>query len=221
MAAAPAAAGLPPGWYTAVFPRLTAAVLPRDSAHQDGPLEPRALRGPSWHLLTVRDPKMIWGVRCRTVSVDMQGPFSAATAGNQLARAGQPVLTGTPYMLYLLFSPVPHCTVVWKGTEPVAWARLAGRVGTVGDERLAPSSAPAARTWAVAARCSAALLGLDAVNGDCWPSLGACNAKCQHVCSTSPAAAAAQRLLILLPRTNTGSAIFVASLQSCQRNATC
>ena len=65
---------------------------------------------------------------------------------------------------------------------PVTCARLAGRVVTVGDEMpvLAPSLA--ARTCAVAARCSAALLGLLAVMGDCCaPSLGACVSNRGHV----------------------------------------
>ena len=65
----------------------------------------------------------------------------------------------------------------------MAFAMLAGRVVTVDDERLAPASVPPARTWAVAARCSAALLGLDAVKADCWLlSLGACiaNVHSQH-----------------------------------------
>ena len=66
----------------------------------------------------------------------------------------------------------------------MALAMLAGRVVAVGDERLAPASVPPARTWAVAARCSAALLGLDAVNADCcWLSFGTCivNVHNQHV----------------------------------------
>ena len=92
-------------------------------------------------------------------------------------------------------------------------ARLAGRVVTVGDAKFAPT--PAARTWAVAARCSAALLGLDAVNADCWPSLGACiaDAPHQHVSDAFPKPGAAAEL-ILLPRNSTSSAIF-GSFQEC------
>ena len=58
---------------------------------------------------------------------------------------------------------------------PVACAKLAGRVVTVGEETPGPAPVLAARTCAVAARCSAALRGLLAVKADCCaPSLGAC-----------------------------------------------
>ena len=70
--------------------------------------------------------------------------------------------------------------------SPVACAKLAGRVVTVGDEM--PVSAPllAARTCAAAARCSAALLGLFAVMGDCCaPSLGPCVSNNGHVTGSS------------------------------------
>ena len=61
----------------------------------------------------------------------------------------------------------------------VPWARLVGRVGTVGEDTPASLRLLAARTCAVAARCSAALRGLEALNADCcccccWDSLGAC-----------------------------------------------
>lgn len=65
---------------------------------------------------------------------------------------------------------------------PVACARLAGRVVTVGDEMPVLAPVLAARTCAAAARCSAALLGLLAVIGDCCaPSLGACVSNKGHV----------------------------------------
>ena len=65
---------------------------------------------------------------------------------------------------------------------PVACARLAGRVVTVGDEMPVLAPVLAARTCAVAARCSAALLGLLAVMGDCCTlSLGAFVSNKGHV----------------------------------------
>ena len=68
----------------------------------------------------------------------------------------------------------------------MACTRLAGRVVTVGDEMPVLAPLLAARTCAAAARCSAALLGLFAVMGDCCaPSLGACVSNKGHVTGSS------------------------------------
>lgn len=70
--------------------------------------------------------------------------------------------------------PISRASTCCQRSLPGAWARLVGNVVTVGNDTPAPAPALTARTWAAAARCSAALLGLEAVIGDCWLSLGAC-----------------------------------------------
>jgi len=70
--------------------------------------------------------------------------------------------------------PISRASTCCQRSLPGAWARLVGNVVTVGNDTAAPAPALTARTWAAAARCSAALLGLEAVIGDCWLSLGAC-----------------------------------------------